>query len=323
MPGVKRAFRILVLPVLLLCFAPCLTHASSFALVVEESLYPAPMADRNFPRFSLSFPIYLRQAIDTLQEDHVPSLREVLEFGGQKSLFRFDGGTENDMLAECSIGAGVVTLFDSFENNLENFGWEGSGFLTVDVGIGSSIAFRFGFHHLSSHVGDEYLARYDVVEFPADEGEDLEKGKTYGLDYVRDSLMGALSVKVSEFFRVYAEARYSMDMLRYMHRYNDHPWQASVGMEVRWPSLASQHKRWYVAIHAAAYQESSWYPSTTVQIGRVFTSHGTNERFRYGVEWYHGRAQIAAFNHHDGASAAPWSDLALEQYVAIGAWYDF
>ncbi len=116
------------------------------------------------------------------------------------------------MHIEYSLGAGVVTLFDSFRGESENFGWEGAGFLTMDVGIGSSIAFRFGFHHLSSHVGDEYLAGTVPWLIPIASGEDLERSDTFG-SIMCETRSWVLSPSFfSEFLRAYAEVRYSMDM---------------------------------------------------------------------------------------------------------------
>ena len=149
-----------------------------WVLVPEDSLFPPPIADQHFPRFALSFPMYTNQKIDTLENNSSVSLREMLEFGGMQSLFRVEPKRGLPIAFELSLGAGVIALFDSFEDNLDNFGWEGSGFLTLNFKITDQVCFRFGFHHLSSHVGDEYLANYDVLELPITDGQDLIRGDT-------------------------------------------------------------------------------------------------------------------------------------------------
>ncbi len=303
-------------------FVLSLPAASSWEPVPDDTLFPAPLADPDYPRFILSFPMYPVQRIDTLEADGIISFREILKVGGVQSLFRFSPSAENPFAFEISIGAGLVTLFDTFEDNLDNFGWEGSGFLTLDFRLLEKMSARFGFHHLSSHVGDEYLARYGVITFPAADGTDLLEGETYAMDYVRDSLVGGLSLYLGQYARLYADARYSMDMLRYMHLYNSYPWQADIGLEFQWPVRLRESSRWYAALHISAYQETSWFPSATVQFGRVLSLPGSNRQFRFGLEGYYGRVQIADFNHTDAPVPDSWSDLQVESYFALGMWYD-
>ena len=308
---------------IILCFRIPLSATATLTLAPEDSLFPAPIADQNFPRFALSFPIYFNQEIDTLNDCCASSLREVLEFGGAQSLFRIEPKEGHQLAIELALGAGVITLFDSFEDNLDNFGWEGSGFLTLNFKLTQQIRFRFGFHHLSSHVGDEYLANYGVLELPVTDEQDFAQGDTYGFNYVRDSLMGGLSFYLSPIVRVYLEARYSMNMLRYMLCYNSFPWQANIGLELNWPLFERDTLSWYIAIHTSLYQETSWFPSTTIQAGQVVSVPGSNQRFRFGLEYYRGRVQIASFNHTDSLTPTSWEDIQIEQYIAIGAWYDF
>jgi hypothetical protein len=48
-----------------------------------------------------------------------------------------------------------------------------------------------------------------------------------------------------------------------------------------------------------------------------------NQRFRYGMEWYTEGLRSQRFNHTGGNTPIPWNEVPVEQYVAIGAWYDF
>ena len=140
--------------------------------VPVDSLFPEPLADQRFPRFALSFPALLTHAIDTMESDGYGGIREALEFGGVKSLVRLSPGSDDGLGIELVLGAGIFTLFDAFEDDLDNFGWEGSGFLALQYKPTYRFAAKFGLHHLSSHVGDEYLANYGVIDAPiADDGE--------------------------------------------------------------------------------------------------------------------------------------------------------
>lgn len=317
--GWSRFFWILVI---FMCCTQSVNAGSSWELVPDDVLFPSPIADQNFPRFSLSFPVYAEQRIDTLHRSGDVPLREVLEFGGVQGLFRFTSDMHEHIATELCIGAGVITMFDSFEDNLDNLGWEGSGFVVENLMVSHHVRMRFGFHHISSHVGDEYLANYEVVAFPVEEGGDLTSGATYGFNYVRDSLAGGISLQIGSFSRIYAELYHSMDMLRYMLCYNAYPWQATMGLEFQWPDVKVHTQRWYLAIHTAAFQESSWFPSTAIQFGRVISQPKSNQRFRFGLEYYYGRAQLASFNHTGESVPTAWEDIQTESYVAIGVWYD-
>lgn len=298
--------------------------------VPVDSLFPEPLADQRFPRFTLLFPAMLTHAIDTRETDGYGGIREALEFGGVKGLVRFSPESDDALGVELALGAGIFTLFDAFEDDLDNFGWEGSGFLALQYRPTYRFAAKFGLHHLSSHVGDEYLANYDVIHAPITDDAELANGGTYGFFYVRDSLLLGLSYQVSPLIRVYGEARYSMRMFEYMYCYNDYPWQAGGGFELVFkprgiPSGTEFREGlggWYIAADVSMYQESSWFPSTTVQVGWMMHSLSHGDRFRIGLEYYYGRAPLAVFNHTDGAEPTPWDSIPLEQYIGIGMWYD-
>jgi len=304
----RRLFIMLVLLLVVLSI-----HGGvDFKAVPIDSLFPEPLADPRYPRFSLSFPLFITQAIDTNEDSTYGGMREFMEFGGAKSLFRVSPEGNGSMGIELSIGAGIFTQFDGFSNWLANFGWEGSGFVVVNIRPLSTLSFRFGFHHLSSHVGDEYLTDYHVLIFPIDSYEDIANGTTYGMEYVRDSLMFGISREIGSHVRIYGELRYSMRMFTYMYCYNQFPWQANLGIELIGD--------WYAALDVGMYQESSWYPSITVQTGRILRKGPTSERFRFGIEYYRGRPLLAVFNHTNEGTA--WNDVPLEQHIALGFWYD-
>lgn len=305
----------------LLC--SCLLFAGVWTFAPDDAWFPVPLADRNHPRFSLSFPYYFEQEIDTLQRGERGGLREFLEFGGVKSLLRYASESDTPMGAELSLGAGLITLFDSFADRLDNLGWEGSGFLTLNFRTGEHTVARFGFHHLSSHVGDEYLANYGVIGLPMEDDADLAKGATYGFYYVRDSLLLGISFRPSHLVHLYLEARYSMRMFTYMYCYNRFPWQVRMGLELFVPTGDEAIGTWYLALHADAFQESSWYPSSTIQAGFLVKAEGKAEQVRIGLEYQWGRVAIAAFNHVDDTGPDSWDEVRKERYFAIGAWYDF
>lgn len=279
------------------------------SVFAPDVLYPDPVGDSRYPVFSLTFPFMISQFIDS-QEDNRWSARESLSFGGAISLIRIEGPISS---AQLSVGAGLFTQFDSFADGLDNFAWEGTGFLTIDASLGKYVSVRAGFHHLSSHIGDEYLARYDVVDLPLTSAEQMGIGDGYGLDYVRDSLLFALSYHPEESINIYLESRYSMNMLLYMLRYNDYPWQIVTGFDKQW-------KAWFLGASASMYQETSWFPSLTLQTGRQLEILPQHSRVRLGIEYYYGRPSFGVFNYT--RTALPWKEIRTEQYISIGFWYE-
>jgi hypothetical protein len=111
----------------------------------------------------------LSQRINTLNSQQLGAFRETLDFGGMVTLLRLSEGQKRDLGLESSLGAGVFTLFDAFNDNLENFEWEVSGFLAIQFKPSHRLAEKVGFHHLSSYVGDEYLIHYGVLPLTAPE----------------------------------------------------------------------------------------------------------------------------------------------------------
>ena len=290
-------------------FSAYAAEKAKVTVFAPDVLYPVPAGDPRYPVFSLAFPFMLTQVIDS-QEDNRWSARESLSFGGAVSLLRIEGPKTS---AQLSVGAGVFTQFDSFADGLDNFAWEGTGFLTIDASIGMKVSVRAGFHHLSSHIGDEYLARYDVMNLPLSSADQISIGNGYGLDYVRDSLLLALSYRPVESMNLYLESRYSMNMLIYMLRYNDYPWQIVTGFDKKW-------KAWFLGASASMYQETSWFPSLTIQAGRQLEIIPQHSRVRLGIEYYYGRPSFGVFNYTQ--TTLPWKEIRTEQYISIGFWYE-
>ena len=156
------------------------------------------------------------------------------------------------------------------------------------------------------------------------QAQEIEQGATYGMNYVRDSLMLGLSFQIHSTIRLYTEVRYAQNMLVHLLRYNDFPWQCNGGLEFLLPAAKQVQiipGTWYSAIDVSMYQESSWFPSITMQLGRIIQADTKFERLRIGLEYYYGRPLLAVFNHT--IEQTSWKEIPIEQHIAMGMWYDF
>ena len=68
--------------------------------------------------------------------------------------------------------------------------------------------------------------------------------------------------------------------------------------------------RWYVGLDITAFEENDWDPSTNLQLGIVFPFPSASRWYRFGVEFYDGRAHLDSFLMH------------RERYLIFGAWLD-
>ena len=112
-------------------------------------------------------------------------------------------------------------------------------------------------------------------------------------------------------------------MIEHLSCYNGFPWQLQGGAELSLPTASPLPGFWYLAIDTSAYQESSWLPGISLQLGLGITQEESSQRLRIGLEYYQGRAQIAVFNHTDSPIPTSWEEARFERYLALGAWYEF
>jgi hypothetical protein len=296
----------------------------TFTSIPGDSLYPEPIADHRFPRTAVTFPFVWLNAIDTKESSLQAGYRETVEAGASRSFFRLSPGSNTQIGTEISIGIGLFTMFDSFRDNLENFGWDGSAHLVIQVKPIKEFAVRFGYHHLSGHVGDEYLAEYISISDSIVNGDDIADGDNYHFSYVRDAVLLGMSFQPYPFLRFYGEVDYAFSLMDIFHCYNNLRWHINFGTEIIWepPEDLAWVGAWYTATDIQLFEESSWRPGITVQIGRYGISGEKGERFRIGAEYYTGRVPLFVFNHTQGVIPTEWDAVPMEQYLTIGIWFD-
>lgn len=148
---------------------------------------------------------------------------------------------------------------------------------------------KFGYYHLSSHVGDEFLLSHP--NFPR-------------LNFARDVLVLGYSHYATPWLRLYGEAGWAF--------YSDvaDPWEFQFGVDVAAPQETGVHGAPFFAINGHLRQEVNYGGALTVQTGWSWRN-GHGRLLRVGLHYYNGESnQFSFYDEH-------------EQQVGIGVWYDF
>jgi hypothetical protein len=87
------------------------------------------------------------------------------------------------------------------------------------------------------------------------------------------------------------------------------PWRIQGGLDWSPPRTALFGRfSWYAALDVSSYQERDWRPDVAVQGGLATKAHGRT--WRFGVEYYDGRAPLGEFFQY------------TEARVTLGVWVD-
>jgi hypothetical protein len=150
--------------------------------------------------------------------------------------------------------------------------------------------FKFGYTHLSSHVGDEFLITHP--------------GFTR-VNYVRDSLALGTSYFPIPAWRVYGEAA-----LAFHHDGGAGPWETQFGTELSRPGPTGNHSTPFVAFNGRVREDEDLVGDVNFQAG--WLRRGIlGQTLRYGLDYYNGKSSQSEFF------------KASEQQIGAGLWYDF
>lgn len=183
-------------------------------------------------------------------------------------------------------GAAQVRL--DIPNNVDVGSVDFRAGLPITFGVGSQRT-KFGYYHVSAHLGDEYLLRYPG--YPR-------------LNYARDCLMFGHSVYLTPWWRLYGEADWAF--------YSDvcDPWEFQFGLDFAAPGPTGPLGAPFFAINGHLREELDFSGSLTVQTGWSWRNNA-GQLFRMGLHYYNGLSnQLSFYQRH-------------EQQIGFGAWYDF
>lgn len=213
-------------------------------------------------------------------------------------------------LWDATLGGRVGLLRYGTENDFWPQGWqldvEGAAFprlndrrdvVSNDYRIGAPITTRqgpweakFGYYHLCSHIGDEYLEQHPG--FPR-------------INYVRDSVVLGMAVYVGPTTRLYYEVGYAF--------YVDggaKPWEFQFGADFSPPEPTGAWGAPFLALNGHLRQENDFGGNMTVQSGWQWRGR-TGHLCRLGMQYFNGMSEQCQFFDRS------------EEQIGMGLWYDY
>jgi hypothetical protein len=152
--------------------------------------------------------------------------------------------------------------------------------------------FKFGYAHLSSHMGDEL-----VLRDPAAIDERV--------NYVRDAIVFGTSYYLHPMWRKYGEVGWA-----FHNSGGAQPWEAQFGTEFSWPGPTTAAGSPFFAVNGRMREEHDFGGDLTVQAGWLRRG-GFGQTMRLGAHYYNGKS--SQFQFFDQA----------EEQIGLGLWYDF
>ena len=151
---------------------------------------------------------------------------------------------------------------------------------------------KFGYAHLSSHLGDELALRDPAA---------LDER----VNYVRDAIVFGTSYYLHPMWRKYGEVGWA-----FHNSGGSQPWEAQFGTELSLPGPTGAVGSPFLAINGRMREEHNFGGDLTVQAGWLRRG-GFGQTMRVGAHYYNGKSSQFQF-----------VDQAEEQ-IGLGLWYDF
>ncbi len=149
---------------------------------------------------------------------------------------------------------------------------------------------KFGYYHLSSHLGDEFMLKNQGFE---------------RINYSRDVIVFGYAINVIDDLRLYAEAGWAF--------YTDvaEPWEFQFGMDYAPAYPTGIRGAPFLAINGHLREELDFGGNLVVQTGWAWRSDRNGHLFRMGMHYYNGKSSQFSFcNNH-------------EEQIGFGIWYDY
>jgi hypothetical protein len=248
--------------------------------------YPYYIAD---PRRSQSALLLVGILSSEIPDSEGP--RFATRLGGRFPLLRAHPESRPDLGWQIDFEAGFFAHFD-IDYSLDNIGWDGLYGLTLSWKPKPGLAFRVGRLHDSAHVGDEYAERVGRER----------------IGYTREEYVLGTSLKTAEVWHVYGEVGYAANELDDFQE----PLRIQAGVErVGRRHFLDGRMRIYWATDLAATEERDWRITVTAQLGVMMPSGLGTTRYRFALEYGHGRSALGEFFFRDCS------------YLALGWYFDF
>ena len=212
-----------------------------------------------------------------------------LTLGGRAGLLRY--GTSDALWPEGwqldVEGAAFPRLTLDYDRDLVSVDFRGGFPLTFRQGAWES---KFGYYHLSSHLGDEFMLKHPEVT---------------RINFSRDCLVFGLAWRPTRAWRLYGETAWAF--------YSDggsEPWEFQTGISYAPAEVTGLWGAPFAAVNGHLFQEVNFGGNVTVEAGwswRGVTGH----LIRLGLHYLNGQSDQFQFFRH------------FEQQIGGGFWYDF
>ena len=149
---------------------------------------------------------------------------------------------------------------------------------------------KFGYYHLSSHLGDEFLLKN--INFPR-------------LNYARDVIILGRSLYLTDEFRVYAELGYAF------YTQVSKPWEVQFGFDYAPAHATGVCGAPFVAANVHLREDVNFGGNFVIQGGWAWRGDASDNLLRTGIHYYNGESSQFSFYDQN------------EQQIGLGLWYDF
>ncbi len=225
----------------------------------------------------------------------------------------FDPAIQNGWMWDMTAGGRVSILRYGSDPVLHPQGFEvqveGAAFVRLDPGdeidlrssdyrFGIPLVFgigrwqtKFGYYHLSAHLGDEAMLKHET--FPR-------------VNYLRDALVWGNSYYVFDWMRLYGEVGYAFNQDG-----GSEPWEFQFGTELIQARPTGIHGAPFLAVNGMSRQELDWGGNVCVQTGWAWRGWTSERLLRIGFEYLSGADPQYEFVYY------------RQNRYGIGVWYDF
>lgn len=152
------------------------------------------------------------------------------------------------------------------------------------------VRYKFGYYHVSSHLGDEFIAR---------------TGVNSRINYVRDAIIAGVNYQVTPSFSVYGETAWA-----FFTAGGAEPWEFQLGAEWVRPGPTGVYGTPFLATNAHLREETDFGGDWTIQTGWLWRGV-TGTTFRLGLHYMNGKSTHYQFFNEN------------EEQFGFGIWYDF
>lgn len=252
----------------------------------DYEVLPADLLYRSY----IAGPHEPRMGLTSLYDSRTKEWRWDGTVGGRLGLFR---SNQPQMLAidawQIDLEGAVTTRLDPQQNmDVESADYRFGLLWTAKQ---KNVAWKFGYFHISSHTGDEYLIKNPGFE---------------RINFVRESLIFGTSIQATPNLRLYGETAYGLST-----KGGAKPWQFQFGGELAALQKTNLHGAPFVAANVQLRQEVDFEPGVTLMTGWQWTGNESDKTWRVGLQYYNGRSNQYSFFRR------------LDNQLGLGVWYDY